>query len=50
MEGLDLFETFARVVAWETIRIMLILSIIFDLATLQVEYTAVCVHAGLHAN
>jgi hypothetical protein len=47
IEGLDFFETFAAVVRWETIRIMLIMSIIFDLATLQVDYTAVFVHADI---
>jgi hypothetical protein len=47
IEGLDLFETFAPVVAWETIRIMLIMSIIFDLATLQVDYTAAFVHVDI---
>jgi hypothetical protein len=47
IDGLDFFETFAPVVAWETIRIMLIMSIIFDLATLQVDYTAAFVHADI---
>jgi hypothetical protein len=47
IEVLDFFETFAPVVAWETIRIMLIMSIIFDLATLQVDYTAAFVHADI---
>jgi hypothetical protein len=47
IEGLDFFETFALVVAWKTIRIMLIMSIIFDLATLQIDYTAAFVHADI---
>jgi hypothetical protein len=47
IEGLDFFETLAPVVAWETIRLMLIVSIIFDLATLQVGYTAAFVHADI---
>jgi hypothetical protein len=47
IEGLDFFKTFAPVVAWETIRIMLIMSIIFDLATLQVEYIADFLHADI---
>jgi hypothetical protein len=47
IEGLDFFETFAPVVAWETIIIMLIMSIIFDLATLQVDYIAAFVHADI---
>jgi hypothetical protein len=47
IEGLAFFETFAPVVAWETIIIMLIMSIIFDLATLKVDYTAAFVHADI---
>jgi hypothetical protein len=47
IEGIDFFETFALVVAWETIRIMLIMTIIFDLETLHVEYTAIFVHADI---
>jgi hypothetical protein len=47
IEGLGFFETFAPVVAWETIIIMLIMLIIFDLATLQVDFTAACVHADI---
>jgi hypothetical protein len=47
IEVLDFYETFAPVVALETIRIMLIMSIIFDLATLQVDYTAAFVHADI---
>jgi hypothetical protein len=40
MEGLDFFETFAPVCNWQTVRIMLIISLIYDFATLQVDYTA----------
>jgi hypothetical protein len=47
IEGLDFFETFAPVVAWETIKIMLIMSIIFDLPTLQVDYAAAFLHADI---
>jgi hypothetical protein len=45
--GIDFFETFEPVVAWETIRIMLIMSIIFDLASLQVDYIAEFVHSDI---
>jgi hypothetical protein len=40
MEGVDFFETFAPVCNWHTVRIMLIISLIYDFATLQVDYTA----------
>jgi hypothetical protein len=40
MEGVDFFETFAPVCNWQTVRIMLIVSLIYDFATLQVDYTA----------
>ena len=36
---LDYFETFSPVVQWTTIRLMLILSILLDLKTVQVDYT-----------
>jgi hypothetical protein len=40
MEGVDLFETFTPVCNWQIVRIMLIISLIYDFATLQVDYTA----------
>ena len=45
--GVDYFDTFAPVVYWTTVRIMLIMSIILDLATKQVDYTAAFVHAPI---
>ena len=39
IDGLDVFETFAPVVAWITVRIMLILSMVLNLSTQQVDYT-----------
>ena len=39
VEGVDVFETFAPVVAWITVRILLILSMILNLETQQVDYT-----------
>jgi len=45
IEGIDFFETFAPVVSWSTVRIMLILSIVLGLKTRQVDYTAAFVHA-----
>ena len=47
IEGIDYFDTFAPVVNWTTVRLMLILSIILSLATRQVDYTAAFVHAPI---
>ena len=47
LEGVDYFETFAPVVSWTTIRLMLILSLVLGLATRQVDYTAAFLHAVL---
>ena len=44
MEGIGYFETFAPVIGWQTVWTMLILSLILNLATLQVDYTAAFVH------
>jgi hypothetical protein len=40
LEGVDFFETFSPVCNWQTDRIMLTLSLIYDFATLQVYYTS----------
>lgn len=37
--GVDYFESYAPVTMWSTIRLMFIVSIIADLATVQVDYT-----------
>ena len=47
IEGMDFFETFAPVVNWQTVRIMLVLSIILGLQTVQVDYTAAFVQAPI---
>jgi Reverse transcriptase (RNA-dependent DNA polymerase) len=47
IEGVDFFDTFAPVVNWTTVRLMLIMSIILGLATKQVDYTAAFVHAPI---
>jgi Reverse transcriptase (RNA-dependent DNA polymerase) len=46
-EGIDYFDTFAPVVSWPTVRLMLILSVILNLSTKQVDYTAAFVHAPI---
>ena len=47
IEGVDFFDTFAPVVNWTTVRLMLILSIVLGLSTRQVDYTAAFVHAPI---
>ena len=39
-DGVDVFETYAPVVSWMTIRLLLILSVVLELETVQVDYTA----------
>jgi hypothetical protein len=47
LEGVDFFETFSQVCNWKTVRIMLIISLIYDFATLQVDYTAAFTQADI---
>jgi hypothetical protein len=47
IEGLDFFDTYAPVVAWSTVRLLLVLSVILGLATKQVDYTLAFVHADV---
>jgi hypothetical protein len=47
IEGIDFFNTFAPVVNWTTVCLMLILSIMVGLATKQVDYTAAFVHTPI---
>ena len=46
-EGIDFFETYSPVVAWSTIRLLLLLSILLELKTKQVDYTLAFVHAPI---
>lgn len=46
-QGVDYFETFAPVVMWLTVRLLLIMSILMDLETKQIDYTAAFVHAPI---
>jgi hypothetical protein len=46
-EGIDYFETYAPVVSWQTIRLLLILSIKLGLKTKQVDYTAAFVQSKI---
>jgi Reverse transcriptase (RNA-dependent DNA polymerase) len=47
IDGVDVFDTFAPVVSWQTVRLLLILSVVLALATMQVDYTAAFVQAEL---
>ena len=47
IEGVDCFETFAPVVNWHTIRMLLVMSIILPLVSMQVDYTAAFVTAPI---
>ena len=45
--GTDFFDTYAAVVKWETVRLMLVLSAQLSLATKQVDFTVAFVHADI---
>ena len=45
--GKDYFETFAPVVMWQSVRFILVLSILLGLEIKQVDYTAAFVHAPI---
>ena len=47
VEGIDYFDTFAPVIIWTTVRLMLILTLILNLSTCQVDYTAAFVHSPI---
>jgi hypothetical protein len=47
IEGVDFFETFAPEISWTTVRLLLILSQVLNLATKQVDYTAAFIHAPI---
>ena len=47
-EAIDYFETFAPVVMWLTARLLLIMSILMDLETKQIDYTAAFIHAPIY--
>ena len=44
-EGVHYWETYAPVVSWTTVRLLLIMTAQLGLATRQVDYTAAFVHA-----
>ena len=46
-EGVDYFDTYSPVVSWSTVRLLLILSVMMELKTKQVDYTLAFVHAPM---
>ena len=48
--GVDYFETYAPVVSWTTIRMMLTLSIVMNLKTRQVDFSNAFAQAELHGD
>jgi hypothetical protein len=48
IEGVDYFETYAPVVQWTTIRLMLMLEVLLDLKSKQGDVTAAFLHAELN--
>ena len=47
IDGVDVFDTYAPVVSWTTVRLLLILTCVLGLATTQVDYTAAFVQAKI---
>jgi Reverse transcriptase (RNA-dependent DNA polymerase) len=47
VQNVDYFETFCPVVSWTTVCLMLIVSSILDLSTIQADYTAAFLHAPI---
>ena len=47
IEGVDFFDTFALVVNWTTVQLLLILTAQLGLATKQVDYMAAFIHADI---
>jgi hypothetical protein len=47
IEGVDFFDTYAPVVSWSTIQLLLILSVVLELETVQVDYTTAFVQADV---
>jgi hypothetical protein len=47
IEGIDYFETFAYVVRWMTVRIILIMTILLNLENKQIDYTAAFMQAPI---
>ena len=47
IEGVDYFDTYAPVVSWLTVRIVMVLALILHLESVQVDYTAAFIQAPI---
>ena len=47
LKGVDFFETYAPMVQWTTVRLMLILEVLLGLNSEQCDVTAAFLHADL---
>ena len=47
VEGVDYFETYAPVVAWSTVRLLMVMSVVLGLKSVQVDYTNAFVQAKI---
>jgi hypothetical protein len=47
IEGVDYFETFAPVVQWMTVRLVLVMTILLNLENKQIDYTAAFLQAPI---
>ncbi len=50
LEGIDFFETYARVLQWTTIHLMFVLEVLLGLKSLQGDVTCAFLHADLKEN
>ena len=48
VESIDYFDTFAPIINWTMVRLKLILTLILNLATCQVDYTAAFIHSPIN--
>ena len=47
IKGVDYFDTYAPVVSWLTVRIVMVLALILHLESVQVDYTAAFIQAPI---
>ena len=47
LEGVDFFQTYASVVQWSTVRVLLVLSVVLKLTSTQVDYTNAFVQSDI---
>ncbi len=47
VEGVNFFETYAPMVAWSTVRLLMVLSVVLGLQSVQVDYTNAFIQAPI---